>query len=286
MMKLLVVFLSLLVLVPSSCASSKEPLTLAEYPDSFGMCTTLVVGSGASQIEADIADFLALELKEQSGTELHVLTDAEISQDDKTSNNLILIGTPGSNQVLAEVYDMGYGTRVTTEYPGESKGILEIMPNPWNEKTSLLIIAGSDEWGVKAGAASLLGSQQQDGNMLVVEWEQSEDKSPSYLSKIDATLDFLLYLRGHDQIPEGMKAIVMKDTVSVSIKFIHELDDSEIHSVEELGVIFKRLNSGVAHSGTIYGADVPWHRIYDLAELESIVRIESTWLPGMEDPDN
>jgi hypothetical protein len=259
---------------------------LQDYPDSFGMPTMLVVGSGASQIEGDIADFLALELKEQNGDGLHVLTDAEISQDDKTGNNLILIGTPGSNQVLAEVYDMGYGTRVTTEYPGESRGILEIMPNPWNEKTSLLIIAGSDQWGVKAGAASLLESEQQDGNTLVVEWEQSEDKSPSYLSKIDATLDFLLYLREQDEIPEAMKAIVMKDTVSVSIKFTHELDDSEIDSIEELGVIFKKLNGDVAHSGAIYGADVPWDKIYDLAELESIVRIESTWLPSVEDPDS
>ena len=45
--------------------------------------------------------------------------------------------------------------RVTDEYPGENKGILEILRNPWNEDKAMLLVEGSDEWGVKAGALKL-----------------------------------------------------------------------------------------------------------------------------------
>ena len=41
--------------------------------------------------------------------------------------------------------------RVTDGYPGEDKGVLEILPNPWDESKAMLFVEGSDEWGVKAG---------------------------------------------------------------------------------------------------------------------------------------
>jgi len=232
------------------------------------------------------ATAIATNIVELGGSKPIIISDADASDQDRTDHNLILIGSPDSNHVLIEAYEMGYGTRVTAEYPGENKGILEISANPWNENKSLLIIAGSDEWGVKASVAVLSGSQELDGHRLSVEWGQSGGKLSSYLSKIDATLDLLLTLRGQEQIPEDINDIVMKDTVSVSINFARELDNSEIQAVEKLGATFKRLNGDVAHSGTIYGADVPWDKIDDLSEIESVVRIESTWQPGMENPDN
>ena len=64
---------------------------------------------------------------------------------------MIIIGTPKSNKVLRKVYGMTDAIRVTEEYPGENKGILEILSNPWDEEKAMLLVAGSDEWGVKAG---------------------------------------------------------------------------------------------------------------------------------------
>ena len=121
-----------------------------------------------------------------------------------------------------------------------------------------------------------------------------EDKTVSnlkptspYHSKTDATLDLLLTLKRREQVPQEMKEIIMRDTVSVSIRFNHVLNTSEVESIEELGLKFVRLPDGkIAHSGTIYGADVPWDRVYDLAKLEKVVRIESTWKPLMEEPIN
>jgi hypothetical protein len=115
---------------------------------------------------------------------------------------------------------------------------------------------------------------------------KAENPSP-YHSKIDSTLSLLLTFRGKGQIPHEMKEILMKDTVSVSIKFSHKLNAYEIRLIEALGLKFKRLPKGeIAHSGTIYGAEVLWDKVDDLTELESVVRIESAWQPGVENPGN
>jgi len=40
---------------------------------------------------------------------------------------------------------------VTEGFPGDGKGILEILANPWNEEKAMFFVEGWDEWGVKAG---------------------------------------------------------------------------------------------------------------------------------------
>jgi len=115
--------------------------------------------------------------------------------------------------------------------------------------------------------------------------EENEDVISPYLSKIGAILDLLLTLRERKQIPQEMRHVLMRDTVSVSIRFIQVLNASEVSSIEELGLKFAVLPSGeIARSGTIYGAEVPWDKVCDLAKLEKVVRIESTWKPKIEQP--
>ncbi len=117
--------------------------------------------------------------------------------------------------------------------------------------------------------------------------EETKMETSPYLSKIGSTLDLLITLRERNQIPPEMKDILMRETVSVSIRFTHVLDDSEVRSLENLRLKFARLPSGeAAHSGTIYGADVPWERVRDLAKLPTVNRIESTWKPKVELPNS
>ena len=44
---------------------------------------------------------------------------------------------------------MTNATRVTEEFPGEGKGVLEILPNPWDKNKAMLLVEGWDECGVK-----------------------------------------------------------------------------------------------------------------------------------------
>jgi len=41
--------------------------------------------------------------------------------------------------------------RVTEEFSGEGKGVLEILRNSWDESKAMLLVEGWDEWRVEAG---------------------------------------------------------------------------------------------------------------------------------------
>jgi len=140
-----------------SCISEPKnsELVLSDYPELFKTDTLIVVGGNASQVENEAAEAIGAELEELSGNEPIIKNDSQISQSNKSDYNLILVGTPHSNNLLQEVYDVTNTTKVTEEYPGENKGILEILRNPWDEEKAILLVAGSDEWGVKAGSELL-----------------------------------------------------------------------------------------------------------------------------------
>ena len=47
--------------------------------------------------------------------------------------------------MLKEVYAVTDATMVTEEFPGEGKGVLEILPNPWDEIKAMLLVEGWNE---------------------------------------------------------------------------------------------------------------------------------------------
>ncbi len=116
-------------------------------------------------------------------------------------------------------------------------------------------------------------------------------QTPSYLSKTGSTLDFLLTLaerkvqpRLASELGEKVASMVETQSLSVSINFDHELSEAEIAGLEAQGFIFVRVNGEVAHSGTIYGAKMPIGSVDALKERTDVLRIESVWQPGVEDP--
>jgi subtilisin family serine protease len=115
-------------------------------------------------------------------------------------------------------------------------------------------------------------------------------QTPSYRSKTGATLDFLLSQAKQEARPllagrPGMAVatVVGTQTVNVSIRFDHELTESEIADLEAQGLVFARLNGAPAHSGSIYGADVPIGSLDALQQRSDVLRIESTWKPAVQD---
>ena len=149
-------------------------LVLSDYPELFGKDVMIVVGNNASGIEVEGVDAIVENLFNLTGNMPVIKTDAEITEDELTGHNLIVVGGADSNEVLEEAYNMTDAIRVTDEYPGAGKGVLEILRNPWDLEKATLLVAGSDEWGVKAGVETIIdmgvGIQ---GNTLMVE-ESSE----------------------------------------------------------------------------------------------------------------
>ena len=144
----------------SSEETQKEELMLSDFPDVFKNDTIIVIGENASQIENESAEAIAIKLENLTGNMTIIINDTVLTENNKTNYNLILVGTPNSNSLLQEVYNLTNATRVTEEYPGENKGILEILWNPWNDEKAMLLVVGSDERGVKAGGDLLTENEK------------------------------------------------------------------------------------------------------------------------------
>ena len=89
------------------------------------------------------------EEKEICIDSLKIVKYSKLREEDKRNYNLIVIGTPKTNPFLEEVYALTNATKITEEFPGEGKGVLEILPNPWDEEKIILLIQGSDEYAIK-----------------------------------------------------------------------------------------------------------------------------------------
>ena len=123
-------------------------LVLSDYPELFEKDVIIVIGNNASGMEIEGADAIVENLFNLTGNMPVIKTDDEITQDELAGHNLILVGGADSNEVLRAVYNMTDAMRVTDEYPGAGKGVLEILRSPWDPEKAMLLVAGSDDTGV------------------------------------------------------------------------------------------------------------------------------------------
>lgn len=101
---------------------------------------------------------------------------------------MILIGIKDSNQVLSKVWAKSKAEAVTESNPGAGKGVIEIIPNPWNQEKDILIIAGSDERGMRAGEEVLKYVKKLDRkSVAVVNSEHLEESRRAFA--LGLTLD-------------------------------------------------------------------------------------------------
>ena len=136
-------------------AIPSRDLTLSEYPKLFAKGAVIVIGENASEIERQAAEEIKNFLLKYDSSYIKVI-DSQKIKSFKRGYNLVIIGTPKTNPLLEEVYAMTNVARVTGEFPGEGKGVLEILRNPWDESRVIFLIEGSDEKGVGFGVLKIL----------------------------------------------------------------------------------------------------------------------------------
>ena len=171
-------------------AIPSQDLTLSEYPKLFVKDAVIVIGENASQIEKESAEAIAANLENLTGNKPEIINTKK-NESFKYSYNLVILGTPNSNKVLEVIYNMTDAIRVTDEYPGENKGVLEILRNPWNEGKVMLLVEGSDEWGVKAGSGVLTDSEkvrELSGEVMMTEFTKEKEKNESWVIASDDDL--------------------------------------------------------------------------------------------------
>ena len=133
-----------------------EELKLSDFPEAFKDSTLIIVGDNTSDIEMQAANEIAEYLENETGNKPLIKKYSEITEEDKRNYNLIVVGTPKTNPFLKEVYALTNATKVTEEFPGEGRGVLEILRNPWDEEKAMLLVEGSDKWGARVGSLMIV----------------------------------------------------------------------------------------------------------------------------------
>lgn len=153
---------------PASKDELTEPtelivLNLSDYPKVFSKDVIIVIGENATEMERETSQMIIEILEGLIAPKPQLKQDTIITDSDLSEYNLILVGTPESNNLLNTLYNMTGAEsieRATREYPGENKGLLQILNSPWNKEKALLIVAGSDEMGIKADSEVLKNTEE------------------------------------------------------------------------------------------------------------------------------
>ena len=252
--------IALIVIATAGCIEKPQPqedITLNNIPKLFEKDVIIVVGENASSIELDAAKAVAYNLGDISVTK----TDANITGEEKSGNNLILVGRPDANRMLKDVYERTNATEVTKDYPGASKGVLEILRNPWNESKMMLLVEGSDEWGMRAGSVVLEEKQKiKDKAKVVVDWEEVT----GVMFPIDSPEEAIRYantdIRAKEFIKKesarvGTSARFLNPTNDPFPKFLNITDNwwivryASLSGVEKVMTIYVNLNGTIIYGG-------------------------------------
>jgi len=200
------------VLLVAGCVQEEQKvkpkeLRLSDFPEVFKENTLIIIGDNASEIEMQAAKEIAEYLQNRTGNKPLVKKYSEITEKDKRNYNLIIIGTPKSNIILKEIYTIADVLEVNETFPGEGKGVLEILRNPWNKERVLLLVEGSDKWGVLSSALV--------SEILEYMWKPKKVFITSQLNKliskqtaINVSLEFLRNMHLTSRSVEDIKLIV------------------------------------------------------------------------------
>ena len=186
-------------------------------------------------MEIESAEAIAANLENLTGNKPEIINTKK-TESFKYSYNLIIVGTPNSNKVLQEAYDMTDAIRVTDEYPGEGKGILEILNNPWNEEKVMLLVEGSDEWGVKAGREMLVNDEETlQGKIIITEQVKG-----------DFTYTFTWGQDEQDIVPG---TLCLNITRIGQTRFVVKINDNDYNEWDCLIMVFDRNQNGIIDLG-------------------------------------
>lgn len=244
---LIALMLSLSMKKPKELTHPKE-LKLSDFPEVFNDSTLIIIGDEASEIELQAAKEIADYLEKETGNKPLIKRYSEVSDKDR-KNNLIIVGTPKSNPMLKEIYAITDVLKVNETFPGEGKGVLEILRNPWDKRKVILLINSKDATGIFVSIKEIIESKEINDNL-----------------KITGILNYL-----------GAKGY---DIVYVKIKFTRIPSSYERYNFSSMGVL---LLDYTPHN--TFFAKVPLDKIDYIRSLENIESISPILIEDKIDSD-
>ena len=219
-----------------------EEQKLSDFPEAFKDSTLIIVGDDASDIEMQTANEIADYLENETGNKALIKKYSEVSEEDKRNYNLIVVGTPKTNPFLEEVYALTNATRVTEEFPGEGKGVLEILPNPWDESKAMLLVEGWDERGVKAGSEKIRDYNELSESSITISFTEPTvpldiDLSIEGLPKLNQTVKLIVTVTGLLNLPNTSLQIQLPEgfiLINGDLSWKGALTTNEIKKIQAL----------------------------------------------------
>ncbi len=123
------------------------------YPDQQMTADLFVLGPGGSISTAAAVAGATVSRALPYKTAL-AKVDTDVTQTDKETKNLILVGGPIVNSLVAELADAGK-TKATAWYADQAEGsaIIDLVEDAWAAGANALVVAGKDAVGTKAATA-------------------------------------------------------------------------------------------------------------------------------------
>jgi Bacterial cellulose synthase subunit len=175
---------------------SDPPSSLLVLPDQYGQRDLVHISQLSFMIGV-------------SAYQLHrppqVTTATSFRPENKEHLNVILIGEPSANSVTASINDFlpqpfeadglslkeGYGAELPTSEKGASLGILQILPSPWVQGGTVLVLTGNNQQGLEWTWNTILDPalrNQFAGNLMVVGTVQSSQTANGLSASSQLTL--------------------------------------------------------------------------------------------------
>ncbi|WP_407282503.1 hypothetical protein V7O61_05390 [Methanolobus sp. WCC1] len=109
-----------------------------------------------------------------------IIQYSNITDDDRKSSNIVVMGNRNSNTMFGEVYNLSYTISENRTFQGEGNGSIEIITNPWNSQTNVLLVEGYDSWGVRAASKFIEANETDEvsGNYTEVDYQFTQSWTP------------------------------------------------------------------------------------------------------------
>jgi hypothetical protein len=97
-------------------------------------------------------DYMSALRLQNAFPESEIKQYSNITDEDRKSSNIVVMGNRNSNAMFGEVYNLSQTISENRTFQGEGNGSIEIIINPWNPQTNILLVEGYDSWGVRAAS--------------------------------------------------------------------------------------------------------------------------------------
>jgi len=130
--------------------------------------TLIIYGAKAAQEDKEAANLISERLG-GLGVETQILEDSRVVSEQLVENNLVLVGGPAANKITKQLNPSldapfsKYGPNWlisdgTTTYQDVDIGLINILPNPYNPRKAVIVVAGITRSGTQAAAKILVGN--------------------------------------------------------------------------------------------------------------------------------